>query len=943
MSEQLYKIKLENGRILGPLNLNRIQAFIQQKVITGSEKVRKYPDHEWKEWHSFSELVELLPAKKHTLSLMTATPSSVGNEPKAMDEEAEKTILITHGNDSTLPDIPIQDHQDYEKLELIKQEVAEQPTLILKKPVLGEVEKKQGGPLGFIPQQHRRKVFVAIGLAVALIILLFGEAPKEQKKTKKNFLILLPSIETTADPQKAEEYFQKGLQAYALDDAENYQKAAGYFLKSASLDTKHVRSLALLASCYLNLVDHVKANESYFNVVTKIIEMARAKKLDLIETMIVDVELYLTLGNTEAAFQRINDYSKTHAHWEMELYYYLALTFFKKGQYAEALAQWKRIDLNKFYNPRVPYLYGRIFLKAANYGEAINAFEATLKQNPKHVHARALLVEALYKNNQARKIKPHVEKILAQDSLALNPELAKARYFWFKLLQIEGKRAEASEQIAKAIQLASGDSEVLYEYYLFKSQKEEDEQSNKKLKMFFHLARGERLLQENKLDEAITEFMNARNESDKDATPLLRLAEAFKRKEDDQAARTNYEKALQAAVKKEEVYPLFIRSLIQTYEFEAATKAIMDYKEKKPPVEKIDKLFGLLYLRQSKWKEASIYLKRALDESAADPELYSNYAQLLFEQAQFAQAAFYYGLALRIDPFSLDAILGIGKSLAEMQSLEQGTLFVQSFLKNDPNPAALLNGIAEMHLRKGDYENSLKFANHALEVNPKYFKAHKTKARAFAAQDRRKEALDQLMTYSNLVPYDPEGYIEKYKLFLSKNEKGEIDLKSARDAIMKVVKFFPHYPGAYYMLGDLYKTGKNYKSALEAALYEIKLNPGFLPAYVLAATVYNMNGEFEQALQMSNIAMQLSGNSVPVLLQAGIANHGAKSYAAAQSMLERARNLDQGNPLIYKRLGMLYYDLNKYNEMKESFQKYVELYPDAPDRSEVEDYLKKIP
>jgi len=60
-------------------------------------------------------------------------------------------------------------------------------------------------------------------------------------------------------------------------------------------------------------------------------------------------------------------------------------------------------------------------------------------------------------------------------------------------------------------------------------------------------------------------------------------------------------------------------------------------------------------------------------------------------------------------------------------------------------------------------------------------------------------------------------------------------------------------------------------------------------------------------------------------------------------MLERAQGLDAGNPVIYKKLGALYYDLNAYDKMKTAFKKYLEVLPDAPDKAEVENYLRKVP
>jgi tetratricopeptide (TPR) repeat protein len=191
------------------------------------------------------------------------------------------------------------------------------------------------------------------------------------------------------------------------------------------------------------------------------------------------------------------------------------------------------------------------------------------------------------------------------------------------------------------------------------------------------------------------------------------------------------------------------------------------------------------------------------------------------------------------------------------------------------------------------------------------------------------------LTYTNLNPLDPEGQIERYKIFLKK-----LDLKAAKEAIQKVIDNFPRYPGAYFMLGELYRESQNHEDAMKAALIEIKNNPNFVPAYVLAAAAYNLQKDSANALQTANKALKLLPTYVPALIEAAIANHNLKAYAAALSMLERAKQLDSGNPKIYKRLGVLYYDMGKNDLVKSHLTKYLEMYPDAPDKAEVEKYLE---
>jgi ATP-dependent Clp endopeptidase proteolytic subunit ClpP len=61
------------------------------------------------------------------------------------------------------------------------------------------------------------------------------------------------------------------------------------FVEALSHDSTNVKSLAMLSSCYLRLIEVVSKDENYFSVVTRLVEMARTKGVDLQETVIADV------------------------------------------------------------------------------------------------------------------------------------------------------------------------------------------------------------------------------------------------------------------------------------------------------------------------------------------------------------------------------------------------------------------------------------------------------------------------------------------------------------------------------------------------------------------------------------------------------------------------------------------------------------------------------
>ncbi|MBI3557815.1 MAG: hypothetical protein HY074_16260 [Deltaproteobacteria bacterium] len=940
MEQRFFKVRLSNGRVIGPLDLDRIKIFIFKDKITGLEMARLYPTGDWKDINTYPEIADLLmqklegklavdpatlaangdvrgesdgntraseegipieqlPNPPQHMESITGTPAlqmadgsidvnhptagapehpppAAGAAPTSSDGEA--TMMITSDNERTMMVAsskpgPAPAAMSVVEMDSVAREaeapivanpmIASEPTAMLTRPPASKTEEKP------TPFGGNKKRMVVGGIIIVLAALYFLDDPPTMPALTSvtKIKVELPAQRAKQDPQKSEKIFKNALPIYYRDTVEGYTQAAELFKDAASWDSNNVRALCLLASCYMNLFDVVDRTEVYFNVITKIIEMERAKGVDLAETVIADVELYHILGNPDAAFNRIVEFAKTHE-WGMDMIYYLALSFYLKGQYAEALQQLNKIDQNNFFSPKISYLYGMIFEKNAQPDDAIKAFLFTINKSPKHVKARVKLAELYFSKDNLPESGKHADFIITHKGLASRSELAHAHYYHAKMEMVANRMDSALKSLDEALKLTPEDQDILLDYYTLKSKHGAAEKGASGIaKMFAFMALGEKSLKDDHVDEALGHFLSAREANDHDPAPLARIAEVFTRKGDLQSAIINIRKAIELAPKTVGLYPKYIRTLIQGYEFEEAKTAILKFQEQAPDNALLDRLNGELFYKQEKYQEANLYLKRALNASNFDSSVYTAYGSLMFKTNNFRDAAFYMGLALRFDPFNV---------------------------------------------AYGNLTN------------------------------KRKEALDEFTSYSNLAPLDPSGHIERSKIFLTRDEKGRTDILSAKVELLKVIEQYPRYPGIHFMLGDLFNQAGDNDKALMQGQEEVKNNPSFIPAYVLVTTIMNKVKQHQDALNLSNVVLKTAPNYAPILLQAGVANRGLKNYAAAQSMLERAATLDAGNPLIWKELGLLYYDISNFPHMKEAFKKYLDMFPDAPDKAEVEDYLKKV-
>ena len=103
-----FKIKLSSGRILGPLDLERVKVLILNQQITGQEEAREHPTGEWKPIQSIPALATLLLAHlegKLKVGSSAAKSADTGAVPQGSTQilpGAKPTKSIS----GTLPELP---------------------------------------------------------------------------------------------------------------------------------------------------------------------------------------------------------------------------------------------------------------------------------------------------------------------------------------------------------------------------------------------------------------------------------------------------------------------------------------------------------------------------------------------------------------------------------------------------------------------------------------------------------------------------------------------------------------------------------------------------------------------------------------------------------------------------------------------------------------------
>jgi len=814
----------------------------------------------------------------------------------------------------------------------------------VRKDAFSSKNKKKASPL-------RMVAVVAVVLAFGLELFIPDEDQK--KKQSAQFVAFKPvlpaSTEAKSNPQESGKLYQSAMPYFLKDTIPGYIEASKRLRKAIELDSNNAKALAILASCYLNLIDASNKDESYFSVITRIIELARAKAQNIPEVVAADVEFYITINKPEAAHNRIVEYTKLHPNFDYSLFYYLAYSFSARGDYSSAAKFLTSIPDNKVFSAKIFYLRGVIAEKLGDTESAIREFDKALIMEKEHARSRLRLSEIAHRKGEITAAAPHIQALLKNKKAIPPKEMALAYFLSSRLNQAYQKYKNALDDIEHATKLDRDNHEYLVEFFMLKTKTGGDVQAVQgAARMYFFLGEAEKLIKQGQYQEALFKLMEARQAKPDSYLPSLKMGDMFIYLNDVANARESYKKATELAPEREiSVWSKYIKALILSYEWEEARAAVDRFRALPVGQSAIDKAAGDVLARQGQHVEAQVYYRKAMGREAIDSDVYISYADSLMATQRFKEAPFFYTLALRFDPLNTEAMIGIAKAVANSEGIDRGITQLQDELQKADYPRAeILAAIAELEIQRGSWDAAQSFVDQAIQANPDFAYSYKLQGKIWLSREgQEKQALDRALEafkkFSDRNRSDPSGYLERYALFVRKGQ-----FEQANEELSQVYSIFPRYPNLHYYKGMLYSNMGNFRVAVDEFRKELKNNPRSVPTIVeLGKAILDANqGQLsvavvQEAASLFTMAMQYSPGLSEPKHWAGYAAYLQKNYAAAVALLKSAALIDTGNPEIFKKLGQAYREMGDAVGARNSFKRYLDLRPDAPDRAQIQRFL----
>jgi tetratricopeptide (TPR) repeat protein len=1036
-----FQIKLFSGRVLGPLDLERIRLLIGKRKLFGNELARALPHGDWVDINSVPEIADLFveaalsttrafanpvippPAKPKSLvddqaktiqlsaeqqaaatrvlplgpeagapqsgdpkktpsqevrieledvnertmlagaTKEAAAPegSDAGNEEATRvgqleqpAEEAEPTLVADPEEEDGVMDIIALEEQPKPRLPFLlgpksgesqsgarlPRNIAREETVVFQRPGVGPLIKIPGAKRRFTLRELLVILFVGTGLGYfGLEFMTEEDAPA--RVTLTNYRARLPDlVKRQPDPAKSAKVYDEGLTAYLSDTVEGYVQAAHRFRLAATLDPGNVKALSMLASSYLNLIDSVSKDENYFGVISKLIDLAKAKGVDLPEIVIAETEFFVTTNRPEAAQNRIIEHTKTNPKFGGEMFFYIALALYHRGDHVAAARYVNQIPENRAFSAKIFYLKGQIAEGLGDTDQALREYEKAVDFNKSHLKSRLRIASILNQRGQLKEAARHLDVIVTLPHLLSPQDQAYGYYLHGLLAELFQQWDTALADLERAVKLDRGKSTYLLELYVLRGKAGESAQAVKKpVRMYYFLGEGEKHLRDGSTREALNAFLQARKEVPESPIPPLKIGDMFRKQNDLASARMNYRLAAERAPTSIEVWSKYIEVLIESYDWDAAQKAMDRFRKLPVSQSAIDKAAADMYAKQGRHVEAQGYYKRAMARESIDPDVYVAYAKSLTATRNFQEAPFYFAIALRYDPLSSDAILGTAKAVAASESVERAISYLQDELQKSGSPRAeLLAGIAELEIQRGEWQQAQRRVDQSREANGDYAYPWKLQAQIHMSREGSdskalERALEAYKSYSDRNPSDPSGYLERYQIFIKKTQYDK-----ALEELNKIYGIYPKYPKLHYFKGTLYSLMGNSRSAVEEFQRELANHPDELITLAALGKELITAGAPQDAMTYLAKAMSLSPQWAEAKHLAGLANYVMKNYAASAALYQAALQFDSANPLIYKRLGMAYREMGDATSAAQAFRKYLEMEPDAPDRALFQKY-----
>lgn len=472
----------------------------------------------------------------------------------------------------------------------------------------------------------------------------------------------------------------------------------------------------------------------------------------------------------------------------------------------------------------------------------------------------------------------------------------------------------------------------------------------------------ETYLDNNQLESAIVYFQQAVELDPKNENARLGLSEAFTRKGNNAADKSdtlNAIKFYESAVKYNDKNVAAYVGLAEAYETnEADDRAIQNYEKALALDEKLTDVYaplGLLYFQKGDIANADQYLSKAaaLDPSNADVQYYLGLVR--YKQNKNEEAIAAIKQSLKTNPDSAEAHYYLGETYDRLNRDQESLAEYNRAVQLDPNYVEAWFDLGVANYNRGRFEEAINAYKQVLKLKNDYGEAHANLAdvyrqMAMKSKDQQKKrelyglAGGEYSIAAVLIKNNPQDEAEIYSnwgfvLGRMENWDASIDRLNKANTLNPAASDYSNIGWAHLNSALLDKQNKRESEARtklekgKAALQKaVELNSKLSAAYVNLGMLSSELGEFQAAVNALQTALQLRGDYWVLDHELGYAYRQLNDLDNAVRYFRKTTELNENYADGWYNLGEAEYRRGNKKEAKEAYEKLKKLNPGLANR-----------
>ena len=324
--------------------------------------------------------------------------------------------------------------------------------------------------------------------------------------------------------------------------------------------------------------------------------------------------------------------------------------------------------------------------------------------------------------------------------------------------------------------------------------------------------------------------------------------------------------------------------------------------------------------QHGKVAEAEARWRALLSTQPNDSEAYAHLGLLEARQTHYKEAIAFYRKALSLNPKIPGLRLNLGLSLfkaGELQSaIETFEPLLKSASKSSPEALRLVTLIGLAHYGLGDYAASVPYLKEAAAGDPQNVSLRMTLAESCLLSKQYQCVLDVYHEILTLNPESAEAHMlagEAYDEL--KNDDGAITEFEA------AVKANPSTPNVHFGFGYALWRRLNFDAAEREFRSELENNPEHPLALAFLGDTEMRRKSLDDAVSHLEHAIRIQPSIGIAHLDLGILLEGKGQKEQALTELKEAEELNPGDSAIHWRLGRFYQSMGRKTEAVDEFAK----------------------